>query len=90
MSRSIQAQTGEVIDSSKRISQAMNQRLEELTNIGNINLTQGILALPLKRGGGKNEKNNVQKETIIQQLANPTKRNHNTTISQSQHKKHQN
>jgi len=71
INRSIQEQTGEVIDAGSRISQAMNQRLEELTNIGNINLTQGILALPLKRGGGKNEKNNLQRETIIKQLKNP-------------------
>jgi len=71
ISRSIKAQTGEVIDAGSAISQAMNQRLEELANIGNINLTQGILALPLKRGGGKNEKNNLQRESIITQLDNP-------------------
>ena len=44
----------------------MNLRLEELTNLTNINTTQGILALPLKRGGGKNEKYNLQRETITE------------------------
>jgi len=71
LNRSIQAQTGEVIDAGSRISQAMNQRLEELAGLANLNLTQGILALPLKRGGANNEKFNLQRESIITQLDNP-------------------
>jgi len=78
LNRSIQVQTGEVIDAGSRISQAMNQRLEELAGLANMNLdvantnlTQGILALPLKRGGANNEKSNLQRETIINQLDNP-------------------
>jgi len=71
LNRTIRGQSEEVIDAAARTSQAMNLRLEELTNLANINTTQGILALPLKRGGGKNEKNNLQRETIIQQLDNP-------------------
>jgi len=34
-------------------------------------MTQGILALPLKRGGGQNQEYNLQRETIIDQLDNP-------------------
>jgi len=71
MNRTIRTQSEEVIDAASRTSQAMNLRLEELTNLCNINMTQGILALPLKRGCGKNEKYNLQRETIIDQLNNP-------------------
>ena len=78
LNRSIQAQTGEVIDAGSIASQAINRRLEELAglanmnlDVANMNLTQDILALPLKRGGANNEKSNLQKETIVNQLDNP-------------------
>jgi len=66
LNRTIRGQSEEVIDTAARTSQAMNLRLEELTNLANINTTQDILVLPLKRGGGKNEKYNLQRETITE------------------------